>query len=47
MKPRFTDKEIRDLTHRFFENWAHLKEMADALTRIAVVLEKMEREDRL
>ena len=43
-KPTFTEKELRGFVDHFFENWAHLKEMADALTRIAVVLEKFEAE---
>ena len=42
MKPKFTDDEVRAFVGQFLDNWAHLKDMADALTRIAVVLERMD-----
>ena len=42
MKPKFTDDEVRAFVGQFLDNWAHLKAMADALTRIAVVLERMD-----
>mgnify|MGYP001571216930 CR=1 FL=1 len=40
--PKFTEKEFRDMAKLFFENWAHLKYMADNLGRIATVLEVMD-----
>lgn len=42
-QPKFTEQEMRDWARRFFDNWAHLKDMADGLQRIATVLERMDK----